>query len=190
VNKDIIKKRQLWVKDHPCRFVEECAAPGYRLDLDQHGLLIATVLTIDLFDQPLAWRAKIALLHPSGTPRPITGWTMSERLQAYEIAISILDGVGIKSGAFTLSDSLSIDLCYPLTPDEAEWVVRASLRPASLRPVATCEAVPVGEVNQYDFADKSTQVAGWWNGKRGREEGVFLPQKRKLIYEQRNNTQH
>jgi hypothetical protein len=179
MNKDVTKKRQQWVKDHPCRFVEECAAPGYRLDLDRHGLLIATVLTIDLFDQPLAWRAKIALLNSSGTPRRIAGWTMPERLQAYEIAVSILAGVGIKSGAFTLSDALSIDLCYLLTPDEAAHVARAAMRPVEI------DSSPrlVGEIGRYDFSDKKTQIDGWWNGKAGREEGAYQPQKRMLIYE-------
>jgi hypothetical protein len=185
VNRDLITKRQRWVKDHPCRSVEECGAPGYRFDIQRNGLYLATVLTIDLFESPLAWRAKIAFLHPSSLPRPLASASIAERIEAYAVAKEMLRGVGDVSRKHLLTDRLSFDLVYPLTPDEAEYVVRAAMRPAIL-----FEPVALGELNRYDLTDRKTQVDGWWDGKTGKEEGAFIPQERTLIYGQPKQSDH
>lgn len=177
LSQDMIKKRQQWAKDHPARVAEELTAPGYIFDLKCNGLFVRTVLSIDLFQEPLAWRAQIGLLYPSKLPRALKDWTMPEMIEAFGIAQRLLDGVGVKSDLLR-KDALSFELIYPCTPAEAGYAVRAALRPAT-----AFESLPVGEVNQYDFSDKSTQIAGWWNSREGREEGLFLPQTRSVIHE-------
>lgn len=175
---DLIKARQRWVKDHPARTVEELGLKGYVFDLEIKGLVIRTVLSIDLFAAPLAWRAQVALLHPSSrTPKPRGSWTFEENVYTIEIARQMLDGVGLKESQFLNSDALSFEIGYPCTAAEAHYTVRAAMRPA-----IRFESLPVGEINQYDFTDTSTQIDGWWNGKTGREEGLYLPKERTLIY--------
>lgn len=180
LSQEMIKKRQRWVKDNPARLAEELTAPGYICDVNRNGLLIRTVLSIDLFQAPLAWRCQIALLYPSKLPRPRRAWQITETMAAVQVAESLLAGVGIKSDLL-VTDSVSFELVYPCTPDEAEYVVRAALRPAT-----AFESLPVGEINQYDFSDPSTQIAGWWDGREGKEQGLFLPQQRSLIHEPGN----
>lgn len=177
LSQDSIKKRQRWALDHPARVAEELSAPGYIFDLNYHGMLIRTVLSIDLFQTPLAWRCQIALLYPSRLPRARRDWHITETMAAVQVAESLLAGVGVKSDLL-VTDSLSFELVYPCTPEEAEYAVRAALRPAT-----SFESLPVGEINQYDPSDRSTQIAGWWDGKIGKEQGLFLPQTRSLIYE-------
>lgn len=174
--------RQSWVKDHPCRVVEECGLPGYVHDIERHGLIIRTVLSIDLFAQPLAWRAQIALLYPSRLPRARSTWSIPQNALLLSIARQLLDGVG-QGGDHLTTDAVSFELARLLTGAEAEYVFRAAMRPAT-----EFESVPVGEINGYDFTDKKLQIDGWWNGKTGREEGLFLPQKRVLIYEPGTDT--
>ena len=177
LSKDVIAARQRWVKDHPARSVDELALRGYVFDLEERGGIVRTVLSIDLFAQPLAWRAQIALLSPSRQPRPRSSWSLGENVLALDLARQMLAHVGLPAEQFLNTDALSFELCYPCTTAEAYYVVRASLRPAT-----RFEALPVGEINQYDFTDASTQIAGWWNGKTGREEGLYLPKQRTLIY--------
>lgn len=182
VNKDLIKMRQRWVKDHPCRVVEECGLPGYVHDVEQGGLIIRTVLSIDLFTEPLAWRVQMALLYPSRMPRPRASWSIQQNAYLLGMARQLLDGVGC--GADRLSvDSISFELARPVTAEEAEYVYRAAGRPD-----CRIKQLPVGEISSYDFTNRSLQVDGWWNGKTGREEGLFLPETRTLIYEPGSNT--
>lgn len=184
MNRDMIKKRQRWVADHPCRIAEECALPGCILDLERPGgLIVRTVLTIDLFRPPVAWRAQIGLLYPSRLPRARADWSIEESIEALRIAREMLAGVGLQGNSFLLTDPLSFELCYPLTSWETEHVSRASLRPA-----VEFAAAPIGEINQYDFTDHSTKIDGWWNGKTGTEEGIYVPKKRTILYEPGKST--
>ncbi len=182
LNRDLIKTRQRWVKDHPARTVEELGLKGYVFDIEARGLIVRTVLSIDLFAQPLAWRAQIALLYPSRLPRPRGSWTLEENVFALDLARQMLAGVGLKDSQFLNADALSFEIGYPCTDAEAHYAVRAALRPA-----VRFESVPVGEINQYDFTDTSTQIDGWWNGKTGREEGLYLPRERTLLYAGRSD---
>lgn len=182
MNKDFITSRQRWVKDHPCRVVEECGLPGYVHDVEQGGLIIRTVFSIDLFTQPLAWRVQMALMYPSRLPRPRSTWSIPMNALLLDMARQLLDGVG--TGADQLSvDSVSFELARPVTGAEAEYIFRAAGRPE-----VKLEQLPVGELDIYDMQDRSTQVDGWWNGKTGREEGLFAPTERILIYEPGNST--
>lgn len=178
-----IRDRQAWVKDHPARVKEELTALGYTLDVTvQKGFILRTVLSIDLFTAPLAWRCEIASMYPSKLPRLLSSMTMAQMIFAHDVAKELLSGVGeaereILSG----KNAISFEIAHPCTPEEAEYVVKAALRPAAL-----FESVPVGELNEYDLSSAS-QVAGWWDGKEGKQQGLYLPTKRSLIYERPGN---
>lgn len=184
MNSDLVRARQQWVKDHPARTVEELTLPGYAHDVETRGgLIIRTVLSIDLFVSPLAWRCQIALMRPSRLPRPRSEWSLEENVFALQIARQLLAGVGDLSRSRLTTDSVSFELAYPLLADEAEYALRAAMRPAT-----AFEAPAIGEISAYDFTDRATQVDGWWNGKLGREEGLFLPKQRTILHaRQRDN---
>lgn len=177
INNDLIKSRQRWVKDHPARTVDELHMPGYVHDIEHRDLIIRTVLSIDLFARPVAWRAQIALMYPSRLPRARASWTLPQSMLALDIARQLLEGVGEPDCRSMTTDAVSFELLHPCTAEEIRYVLRAAGRPA-LR----LERLPIGEINQYDFTDRATQIDGWWNGKTGREEGLYLPQERTLIY--------
>lgn len=176
--KDTIQKRQRWALDHPARFIQEFITPGYVLDVEWHGLIVRTVLSIDLFQSPLAWRSQIALMYPNKTPRPLKQYTMAELILCHDIAKSFLEGVGIPQTNFLLRDRVSIEIAKHCTASEAAHAVNASFRPdVDFSPVL------VGEFNEYDLS-KKTQVDGIWDASQGKEIGLYQPSKRRMIYVQ------
>ena len=175
---DTIKTRQHWALDHPARTVNDFYGPGYVKDFNWHGLYVRTVLSIDLFQQPIAWRAEVALMYPGWQPRPLKLYSMNELILCHTIAKSLLEGVGLQHTRFVSKTNVSIELANNCTPEEAVYAVNAAMRPAvELLPVA------VGEINEYDLSPQ-TQIAGVWDGKKGKELGFYQPSQRRIVYVQ------
>ena len=160
-----IRKRQNWVLTNPCRRVEDCGRPGYRVDLPAGRQMIATILTIDLFTSPVAWHSTTALVGQQGVTLPVSLWHADDRPALIRIAEQMLEGVG-QSVWRHEEDQLSIGIARLVTPREAEIIFRAlGLHPPAPR--------AIGEVAIYDFADGSTEAG----------QHLFVPQERSIVYD-------
>lgn len=170
ITRELIDKRQRWVLRNPCCRVEDCGKLGYRYDFQAGGQTIATVLTIDAFDPPLAWHATTALIGPDGHALPVANWTVADRAAMLDLASRLLEGVG-EAVYRHEEDLLSVGLAKRANAQETEVIFRA-LGYKPHRPRA------VGEIAQYDFTDRSTEV----------DEHIHAPQERTLIYDNQLQT--
>ena len=162
-----IKKRQRWVLEHPCRTMQECGKLGYRLDLELAGQnRVATVLTIDLWQSPLAWRADVAIIGADGLAKLVALWTVSDRAAAFEMAFQMLQGVGLAHQQTVDCDNIKVGYVRPLTGAEMARVMEVGRR----RPLPAL--VPIGEIDVFDFSDFDTEV----------DDGVFIPAEREIAY--------
>lgn len=167
IPREHVRKRQAWVLRHPCRRVEDCGGLGYRADYPlPDGRVLATVVTIDFFDAPLAWHATTAIMDPVGKQAtPVAQWTPADRAALLDIAASLLEGVGGEAIRHE-EDGLSLGLAKQLTARETEAVYHVlGLRPPKAR--------AVGEIGVFDFRDKRTEAS----------ENAHVPQEREIIYE-------
>jgi hypothetical protein len=163
----LIKKRQRWVLEHPCRTVQECGKLGYRADFDlAGGNRVATVLTIDLFSEPLAWHSDVAIIGNDGAAKPVALWSVSDRAAAFDLSFQMLAGVGKPDAQTVDCDGWKVGFVRPLTGAET---VRA-MEVAGRRPAA--EPVAIGEISEFDFSDFETEA----------DEGLFLPTEREIVY--------
>lgn len=169
INPNLNKARQRWALSNPCKTVEQCGRPGCRADFTVAGKSIATILTVDLFTQPLAWHCQIGLIAPNGETKSIEEWDNGDVSAAAEIARQILAGVGAPGADRIIFDELSLTVARQLNIDEAAFVYNITRDFKRIKPVAIAEAA------EYNFANKKTQVG----------DGAFIPQNR-IIYEREN----
>jgi hypothetical protein len=160
------KTRQDWVLRHPCPTLRHCGERGYSADVVIAGVKLRTVLTIDLFTKPLAWHATIARIQPDGRPVALDSLAGSDRLAMLGLAIEMLRGVG-QNGTDALEiDAVSVGCGRTLTPQEVRTVA------SHARQFAPLALIAVGEINEYDFSDRTTQVG----------DGLHIPINREVIY--------
>lgn len=165
MDRALIKIRQGWVLHHPCRTVQECGAPGYRVDFSLRGQQVATVLTIDLFSAPIAWHAQVAWLDAEGKTRPLCSYSWDEQTGALALAQELLAGIG-EARLIPESNEWCIGLAKPLTDAERTITLARGAMNAPHRQTARAE------FNQYDFRNKQTQVG----------DGLYVPEERTLIH--------
>lgn len=166
MNKDLIKSRQRFVLCHPCRTLTECGQPGMVIDWQMGGIKLRTVLTIDLFTEPLAWHADVAVLNSDDTAIPVIRWTPADRAAALDFAKRMLEGVGVKDQLKLDGDAWRLGFIRPLTIQEASFVLGMAERRARPAPI------PIGELNAYDTNDERTRA----------DEHSWAPVERKIIY--------
>lgn len=168
IEQSVIEQRQQWALMHPARTVNDLARPGYRLDVPVGGVHVCTTLSIDAWQQPLAWRASIAL-SKDGRAVEISQWTRNDRVALLDIALQFLAGVGVDGTDEATPGAVSIEVARLLTVSEAALVANLLASPAV--PVETYTGL-AGMVNFYDFSDRQTQA-----GNR-----LFLPQRSVKIH--------
>lgn len=166
MNRSVEQIRQSWVLRHPCRTVEECGNLGYRVDLSLVGHPVATVLTIDLFTEPLAWHSDVAILGPDGIARPVVEWSDMDRAAAFDLARGMIAGVGCPDTDRAECDEIKIGIVRCLSAAEAAIVYEiAKRRPKSGLPA-------IGEINLYDFNDRHSEAG----------DGIYAPIERTVIH--------
>lgn len=162
-----IKQRQSWVLRNPARTVNELKKLGYRADFQFGGQMVATVLSIDVFEKPVRWQAQVGLIDPKTKAcKPFAEWTTNDLVAALEIAKQMLGNVGRPETDQARFDQLSATISRSLTAMEAGAVINAVNNRKAFKDS------PIGEIGEFDFNDQSTRV----------DEFAFVSQKRSLIY--------
>lgn len=168
----IKKQRQNWALMNPAREVADLAHDGYRFDYTIGGVTVCTVLSVNLFEMPLAWHAAIAL--KVGESKMLTAnWSQNDRSAALAAAVEMLDGLGVEGETPKIdAGAQSIELWKPLTIEEATIVANVMAKDPGFGPLMG----RMGTVNVYDFTNKQTRVG----------DTLFLPTETREFYGRAN----
>lgn len=169
-----LKLRQAWVLRHPCEQVKDCGKLGYVDKRKFGGLTLATSLTIDLFTKPLAWHSQVIRFDASDQPMPLYGQDQSDLLAMAAIARELVAGVGVSASQQMEVDQLAVGYRRDLTVEEA---AAAFYHLSRQKPQADAPKPAVGQLNEYDFANRKLQVG----------DGLFLPVRSQTIYERKHS---
>lgn len=169
---EVLKQRQNWALMNPARTLQDLCRDGYRFDYPIGGLTICTTLSVNLFEEPLAWHCAIAIRQGADV-RELKAWTKNDRIAALAKAMEILDGLGTNAEPIIETGSRSIEIWRPLSIDEAVMVANIAAKDKPL----PMPQERVGLYNVYDFSQKKTRVG----------ETLYLPSETREFYADRTH---
>jgi len=168
---DALARWREWVLLHPCKTVAQCGETGYRHDHSEGGIILAAVLTIDLFAPPLRWHADVSIVGPDGKCKPYSLFTVSERMAAVAFARRMVQGVGVEADQVFTRQDVCVGFTRPLTAAEVERASAAASRPFSFQQIA------IGAFAEYDFKHKPSEVG----------PGLYIPADMEVFYGRRSH---